>query len=74
MENSKLTNPGFEKLNEEDLSAVSGGTGNGELIRSLPLSNPTALPCTICGKIKSIDLLFIYNEKRICNSCRTNAE
>jgi len=72
MENSKLINPIPKKLNEEDLSAVSGGTDNVELIRSLPLNNPDMAICTVCRKLKRIE--FYYNEKRICGACLESAK
>ena len=67
MENRNLTNPGSEKLNDEDLGVVSGGTDNGEVIRSLPRNNPDMAICTVCGKLKRIE--FYYNEKKICGAC-----
>ena len=72
MENRKPTNPGFEKLDEEELSAVSGGTDSGEPIRSLPLNNPDVAICTVCGKLKKIE--YYYHAKRICGACLESAK
>ena len=70
MENNELKKSIPEELNEEELSMLAGAVDNSVAIPSLPCSNPNILRCTECGKLKRIDLLFIYNEKRICNECR----
>lgn len=70
MEDKKLTNPGFEKLNDEDLRVVSGGVDNGVAIPSLPRNNSNLEICTVCGKLKRIE--YYYHEKRICGACLEN--
>ena len=71
MANKERANPSSGELKEEELRAVAGGSGDGELIRSLPRNNSDMAICTKCGQLKRIE--YFYHKKRICGACLKNA-